>query len=151
MTFNIRPMNRKKIHSCYFKFEKISKATQTNNKIVSNGYFANSDMRCGHDGLAKVAKKRKIDLSNLKSGELVVFVNTQQNKVKVFTTGYTFSYLRMPSNQKLNPGVISLIPKFFNGGKIDYTGALRQIIIKQFRRYDDSQKNGLSTKGVYVQ
>jgi len=132
LNLDIKPLGKKKVHPCYLKFEKISMANPGKNRIVSNGYFANSDMRCGHTGLAAIAKKRGINLDNLGVGDLVVFVNSKQDKVKVATAGYTLSYLRMPSGQRINPGVISLIPKFFNGGQINYSGALRQVIMKEF-------------------
>jgi hypothetical protein len=124
--------NKKKFHNCYSRFNKISKVPNKKNHIVKNGYFANADMRCGHDGLQKMAQTRNIDLENLWPGQLVVFVNTKQDRVKVFTTGHMFSYLKMPSGQRINPGVISLIPKFYSGGRIQYDKALKQVFKKQF-------------------
>lgn len=131
MKFNIIPIGKKKIHACYIKLDSIDKSRPTKNHIVQHGFFADVDMRCGHYGLNLIAKKRRINLDKLKPGEMVVFINRYQDKAKVYTTGYSYVYMKLPNRQRINPGVIGLIPKFFNGNSIDYDSALRKVIERE--------------------
>src|SRR5687767_6054463 len=93
--------------------------------------FFDSDLRCSHDGLALVAKKAKIDVSKLQPGEYVLFINSEKNKLKLFTANNVLAYLRLERG-KLEERTISLIPEaFMASGKIDYEKALRQVIEKE--------------------
>jgi hypothetical protein len=134
LKLNIRPLNQDKPHDCYLNLEKFAGRKTKKNKIVANGYFANTDMRNGIFGLSKIAAKRKINLDTLQPGELVVFVNRYQTKVKIATGGRHVSYLPLPDNQPLNPGIIAMIPKFYNGQSINYDAALRYILEKEYQK-----------------
>lgn len=135
LNLDIKPVGKKDPHFCYEKFDQISKAAKSENRIVKHGYFANSDMRCGHVGLKKIAKKRHINLDSLEPGQIVIFVNSKQNRMKMYTTGYSFVYTKMPNYQKINPGVIRLVPKFFsaNAMRFDYDGALERVLLREFK------------------
>lgn len=45
--------------------------------------FWDTDMRCGHDGLASIAKSEGIDASTLGIGNMLCFINRAKNKIKV--------------------------------------------------------------------
>lgn len=110
----------------------ILKAKATKNAIV--GYFPEADLRCGHSGLSQQATKAKIDLKNLARGEYVVFLNKRQDKMKIMTAGNMLVYQKTFNYSKINPHIISLIPKYFGGRGLDYEGALREAIEKDFKR-----------------
>ncbi len=96
-------------------------------------FFPNTDLRCGHDGLAKIAKEQKVSVTKLEKGEYVLFVNKSLTAAKLFVPGNIIAYLRMPGNQKIDPRTIALIPKFFNGSKISYDDALSEVLKKEFK------------------
>lgn len=91
-------------------------------------YFPDTDLRSGHDGLAKIAREKKIDVRSLGAGEYLVFTNSAKNKVKVFTGGNVIAYLK--SKTKIDMRTIALIPKYFNGGEIRYDQALEKVLRK---------------------
>lgn len=55
-----------------FKEPKLSRH-QAQNKVIR--IFFESHLGNGHDGLAKLAKTKKIDVKNLSPGEFCIFIN----------------------------------------------------------------------------
>jgi hypothetical protein len=119
----------------YRKYEPQKIKPDTHQKILR--YFPETDMRNGHDGLTKIAQKQGIRVDQLGLGEFVLFVNRNLNHAKLFTPGNVIAHLRMPNRHKIDPRTISLIPKFFNGTKINYTGALKEVLYKEFNYSDE--------------
>lgn len=104
---------------------------KTENKILR--YFPDTDLRCGHKGLADLAKKAGIDPIELKNGQMLLFVNRSRNAIKIYAPGNTIVHQKTPYGNPLNPKAFVLIPKFFNGQTIDLKGALGAAILKDFR------------------
>lgn len=92
--------------------------------------FLNADLRCAHDGLKAMAKKQKVKLEELKEGELVLFVNAERNRIKLFGANNVLAYLKLDRG-RIDFRTISLIPRAFSAsGKIDYDSALKEVITK---------------------
>lgn len=89
--------------------------------------YLNSDLRAGHDGLAKVALKDKIRVQELSPGEFVIFINARKDKVKVYAAQNVVAYLRSPSG-RIDMNTIREIPRVFNGAAINYDAALKKIL-----------------------
>jgi len=90
--------------------------------------FLHSDLRCGHEGLAAIAKKEKINVNKLAVGEYVIFINTERNKVKLYAANNVVAYLKLPRGH-IEMRTISLIPKAFAAsGRIDYDELLRETL-----------------------
>lgn len=98
-------------------------------KIVR--FFPNTDMRNGHAGLEAMAKEHRVSTSNLARGEFLIFLNSAKTVLKLFTAGNIIVHLRMPQGEKIDLGVISLIPTYFNGNQIRYKEALREKMLKE--------------------
>jgi hypothetical protein len=96
------------------------------NRIVR--CFLDADLRCSHDGLAKIAKDSKVNVRDLESGEYAVFVNSARNKVKVYAHGEVLAYLRLPRGRSVDLRVIQHIPAAFNGKTINYDSALAKML-----------------------
>jgi len=126
----IPALQRKLFTQQFVKVE--ASTTGKSGKIIR--YFPGADLRCQHNGLAKMAKTRGINVHKLRPGEYVIFTNNAKDKLKMFTTGNTVAYLKMPDGQRLNLNVIAKIPKFFTGGTINYTGALKSQIQTELDR-----------------
>lgn len=95
-------------------------------------YFADTHLGNGHNGLAKLAKKNGIDMEDLSWGEFLVFMNSRQNMLKMFTRGGMIAHLRMPGGAKIDPRTIPLLPRFFSGGELRYDRAIEAVIRKEF-------------------
>ena len=97
--------------------------------------FLNADLRCGHEGLAILAKQNGIDITELKPGQYVLFINSHKDKLKLYACNNVVAYLKLPSGQRLNMATIQLIPKAFRGtGTIDYDKALKEVILTALAR-----------------
>ena len=119
------------VQSWQRKFDAVSMAGfKATNRVVR--YFPDTHLGNGHSGLAEIARKHDINVSRLDFGEFVIFVNKKQTALKLFAPGNIVAYLKMPGSTRLNPKVISMIPRFFNGTEIDYNKALREVIKKEF-------------------
>jgi hypothetical protein len=94
----------------------------------------NADLRCQHDGLTAIAKTFGLNVNTLKCGEYVVFVNTRQSAIKMYAANNTVAHFKLPSDRKLDLRVIGLIPRFFNGSKVDYEGALKKVLETKVRK-----------------
>ena len=103
------------------------------NKILQ--YFPDQDLRAGHLGLSVVANKAKIDTNSLGQGEFLVFVNRRRDKLKMYTGGNVVAYLKMPQGHRLDPRVIQHLPRHFNGAKINYDGAMRDVLKREFPKW----------------
>ncbi len=51
----------------------------------------------------------------------------------MYTRGGIIAHLKMPAGQRINPKTIAEIPRFFNGSKINYDAALREVMHKEFK------------------
>lgn len=103
------------------------------NKIIR--YIPEANLRGGYDSLRILAKKSGIDLLNIGQGEFVVFVNRKKDKMKVATQNDVVAYHRTHNGNKINPLVISRLPKYFSGGVISYEGAIKETILQAFPNY----------------
>lgn len=102
------------------------------NKLIA--YIPNTDLRNGHDGLAKVAIKQKIDISVLGGGNMVAFVNRARTAVKIHAGGDMIGYLRLKKGH-LDPRVIKYLPKHFSGSAFDYDKSVEAMINDQFPKW----------------
>ena len=97
--------------------------------------FLEADMRCQHDGLAKVAKKQDLDVYGLQRGQHVVFINTALDRVKMFSAGGILSYLRLKKG-KVNLETLRLIPEAFNDGNLEvaYSRSLKKVLEAKLKK-----------------
>lgn len=96
-------------------------------------YFPDTHLGNGHTGLATTAEEQGVDVKKLSKGEYVIFVNKAKTGLKMFAPGNVVAYLKMPGNSKLDLRIISMVPRFFNGQKINYDAALEQRLRKDFK------------------
>lgn len=99
---------------------------KVSNNIVH--YFANTDMRCAHRGLATIANKAGINVNDLRAGDMVVFTNAKFNRIKIFTAGNTIAYQKSWNDQAMPPHLISLLPRYFNGKALDFDAAMKDAV-----------------------
>ena len=112
------------------KLDAAEKEVKRINKVIR--YFPETHMGNSHHGLAEIAAKHKINVNKLEPGEFVIFANSDLSALKMYAAGNIIAHLRMPGSQKINPRVIAMIPRFFNGSQIEYDKALREVIQKEF-------------------
>jgi len=91
--------------------------------------FLDVDMRCQHFGLSKHAKKYKVDVSKLKAGEHVMFINKAINRVKIYSAGGVLSYLA--TKGILDLAAVGQIPTCFGSDiQVKYASAIK-LMFKQ--------------------
>jgi hypothetical protein len=98
--------------------------------------FWDVDFRNGHDGLNQIAKEKKIQIRNMPHGEMVLFVNSKRNMIKVLaSTGEENSngvvaFYKCPRG-RINEYSLQFIAQAFRGGEIRYDEALKRGLLKQ--------------------
>lgn len=96
--------------------------------------FLNTDMRCAHEGLSKLAADNKIKVETLEPGEYLIFINTAKNRIKLYACNNIVAYYRSKNGQ-IDLKTIAKIPQAFKGsGKIDYDASLREVIEEHLTR-----------------
>lgn len=93
--------------------------------------FLDTDMRNQHDGLAKLAAKRDVNVYKLRKGEHIVFINGKLNRVKMFSKGGVLSYLKLRKGMEFNLDTLRKIPEAFNESEsfeLIYSKALKSAI-----------------------
>lgn len=100
-------------------------------------YFPESDMRNGHDGLAKIASKAGINMQTINNGEFVIFVNRRKTHIKMFASSNVIAHYKS-MNGKIDPAIIQHLPNCFEGGVIDYDKAITRVLKKEFPKYFES-------------
>lgn len=105
-------------------------ASKTRNlKIVR--FFRNADLRCGHDGLRKMAKEHSIDPWKLEPGQFLVFSNAKQNKLKIYAPGNILCYVKSTDDRRIDLRIVQFIPRFFNGTEFQYEAAVKEMLKKE--------------------
>jgi hypothetical protein len=96
--------------------------------------FFGVDMRSGHEGLKALLTKKKVALSSIgKKGDCVIFLNTAQNRLKMFSSGTECILHLNTGNRRIDAATIPTLPEYVNGERLDYPGALRDAILKQMK------------------
>jgi len=104
---------------------------RTDNRLAKIVF--NADLRSGHVGLAAQAKNLKINLDQMSVGEFVVFINRARSAAKFMSPDkILISHWRMPNGGRMNPKVIKLIPRYFNGREFHYDQALAKVVRDEF-------------------
>lgn len=97
--------------------------------------FLGTDMRCGHEGLEKIAKKRGVNVSKIEAGTFIVFINAGKDRLKLYAANNVIAYYKTRKGERLELGTIPLILRAFNStGRIDYDAALKETIEKHLSR-----------------
>ncbi len=86
-------------------------------------FFFDSDLRSGHTGLTKVAKKNRINTDSLQPGEFVIFINKALSAFKLYGSNNTLVYYRSPRG-RIDLNTIQFLPQVFNAGQLNYSKAL---------------------------
>lgn len=108
-------------------------ASQVNHLRVVR-FFRYSDLRCGHEGLIAYAKEKSYDIDSLRPGEFLVFVNIQENKMKILTVNGILVYVKNPTGRKFDLNIVKYIPKFFNSTSMNYQGALTEMVMQKTKK-----------------
>lgn len=91
--------------------------------------FTNTHMGLGHDGLSKIARKNKIKLEELDETDLILFLNTKLDKLKVLgAQGKVIGYYRSPDRRRIEPKALKYIPHTFGVNGFDYEAACALLI-----------------------
>lgn len=98
--------------------------------------FLNADLRSGHVGLAKLARKHALDVQQLGAGEYVVFINAAKNKLKLYAANNVIAYYRSPSRGVIDLRVVANLPRVFTGTSIRYDEALKTVLEKGLQSRD---------------
>ena len=93
--------------------------------------FRNVSLANGHKGLVEIARKAGRDPGLIPPGRYLVFVNKKVSAFKILNAyGTTIAHFKMPGDGRLELRTIQYLPKFFSGEKINYLGALREVLEK---------------------
>lgn len=86
-------------------------------------------MALAHDGLSEIAKRAGIKITELDSGEYIVFVNRAKDRFKIYAAQNVIAYWRARKGDRLDLRVIREIPRVFNGSAIgEYDKALERVL-----------------------
>ena len=94
--------------------------------------FLDVHMGQGHDGLARIARKAKVNLQQLDTSDLVMFVNKNGDKLKVLgAQGRVVGYLKMERQRRIMKEALQFIPQTFGANGFDYDAACRVALEKR--------------------
>lgn len=104
-----------------------------------------ADLRNSHVGLAEIAKKDGIDVTNLAPRQYLMFVNHDLTQAKLFASHNTIAHMK--SKTRLEVRALAGIPRAFGGHSITsgnlegaYKKALETLInTKLGKRYDNEE------------
>jgi hypothetical protein len=95
--------------------------------------FLGADMRSSHNGLYKMIKSEGIDVSKMKIGEAILFINRAKDRLKSLSSNGVLSYVNTePLKRKIDLDVIEEIPRAMGiDGSMDYPKAMRLMLQKK--------------------
>ncbi len=116
--------------------KKPSLGTTSGTKIIQ--VFLDADCRFMLGGLIALCKKNKLFIEEMAVGQMIVFINTARNYIKLLACNGTPSPIlacyRLPRGRIIDLAIVAEIPKAFKGGNLDYDEALRAAISKRFAK-----------------
>ncbi len=95
-------------------------------------YFPNTHLGKGHVGLAELSRIAKKPIEKLRDGEFNLFINRKQTMLKLYGNSGMIIHYRHPEDHRINLDTIKLLPKYLDGGNLNYKGALREVLEKDF-------------------
>jgi hypothetical protein len=102
------------------------------NKVIH--YFPNSDLRCSHRGLGKVALRAKKDPAKLTPGDFIFFINRSQTAIKILTAANGIFYVKS-TRGRLNFEAVKALPTVgFGGQPFEYSDALAIVLAKNLAK-----------------
>lgn len=92
--------------------------------------FIDADLRCQIDGLMNLCRKHKLRPEYFDRGQLIVFINTARNYIKVLACNGSpapvLASYRLPSGRIYDLSAVQYIPEAFNSnGAVDFDYALK--------------------------
>lgn len=94
-------------------------------------FFLDVDMRCSHEGLWAMLKKKKIKVAE---DEFVVFLNRKRSTIKMFCGGKDALMHYRKDGRVIDPGVIRYLPKYCGGKELDVDGAVKEYLQELMKR-----------------
>lgn len=94
--------------------------------------FFDTDLRCGHLGLTKIARDNKVYFEKLSPGEFTLFINRSQTSFKLFASTNVLAYYK--GTRRIDMDVIKHVPTVFNGSEINYDAALKKMLENKLLR-----------------
>jgi len=110
------------------KWDAIETATPAKKNTILQ-VFQDTSMKFGHKGLTELADEAGLDVTKLKSGEFIVFINSAQNAFKIFAPNNVVAHHKVPDGAgRIDMRTIALLPRCFNGNAIDYNRAIKEVL-----------------------
>lgn len=99
------------------------------NKVIQ--CFMNVNFANQHDGLTSIAKKAGLAVDKQEKGDLIVFLNRDQTKVKILAPSggggpLVLAYARFRS--RIDLAAVQYLSLAFDGGKINFDEALKKAV-----------------------
>lgn len=99
--------------------------------------FLDADLRGSHNHLTEIGKRHNLDLLNLLSGQVVIFINKRRTLMKCFVEGNTFSFTR---RDHIDLSAISKLPQAFGcSGELSYDKALELSLMERLGKPDKKE------------
>jgi hypothetical protein len=99
-------------------------------------------MGLGHLGLTKLALKFKKNPERMDPTELLLFLNTSLDKLKIMGgNGKVIGYLKLPNGRKINLQALQYIPQAFGVNGFDYDAALEMAVQSQLDKRGQKMHN----------
>lgn len=96
--------------------------------------FFDVDLRCSHHGLKDFAKQKSFDVSKIKQGDMVVFLNRRMTMLKAFASGDE-AIFHLAKEKRIEPETIKHLPRYFDGNiELTYKRALATAIDEHMKR-----------------
>lgn len=109
------------------------------------------NMGLGHPGLIALCKENfKLDVTKLRDGELLMFLNRDRSKLKILgKQGLVLGYLRMPNGRKIMLEAIQYLPATFGGAGFNYDSALERALNERLISTQGASKRRVSALEAY--
>lgn len=95
--------------------------------------FPNSDLRSGHNGLSKLARKHNYNPEEIPPGGLIVFLNRAQTAFKAYAANQTIIHYKHQRGM-LDIKAIQYLPHCLGAGKLAYDKALGIVLEKTLKK-----------------
>lgn len=120
--------------------------------------FWDTPMNGRQDALSAVAKKQSgIKLTDLKQGDLLMFVNKKLDKIAILSTvpegdsHGVLGYYKSPGGRKISERALQFIPQSYGAnGRIDMDAATRKAILQQLDIKEEEIKTNARGERVVI-
>lgn len=138
--------------------KRLGPSAETTGRSSIRQVFLDVNMVNHHQGLLEIARKKKVDVTELKPGDFLLFINARGSYCKIMGANispagrppmFPVTSIKSPRGQ-ISPLILRELPKFFFGQPFDYDATLKPLLEAHLNKQTRERATRRRAEGLAV-